>query len=85
MNDQRPPRPDLPYDELHAAIGSDAEARASLEALRTHVEHSSPDPSAVQTHVDALRGVRDVEARIANWWDDPKTQLWIKGLTDAGL
>ena len=85
MSDQEPVRPDLPYDELHAALGADPAARASLEALRAHVEQPAPDPAALQTHVDALRGVRDVEARIANWWDDPKTQLWIKGLTDAGL
>ena len=85
MNDQGPSRPEFPYDELHTAIGSDAEARARLDALRAHVDHPTPDPVAVETHVDALRSVRDVEARIANWWDDPKTQIWIKGLTDAGL
>jgi hypothetical protein len=82
MNDQGP---NFPYDDLHAAIGDDAGAKANLDALRAHLDQPSPDPAAVQTHVDALRGVRDAEARIANWWDDPKTQLWIKGLTDAGL
>jgi hypothetical protein len=85
MNDQGPTRPELPYDELKAALGDDAVGKARLDALRAHVDHATPDPAEVQTHVDALRGVRDVEARIANWWDDPKTQIWIKGLTDAGL
>jgi hypothetical protein len=85
MNDQGPVRPDFPYDDLHAAIGDDASARASLDALRANLDHPTPDAAAVKTHVDALRHVRDVEARIANWWDDPKTQIWIKGLTDAGL
>jgi hypothetical protein len=85
MNDDSQMRPELPYEDLHAAIGPDEAARAQLDALRAHLERPQPDPAAVQTHVDALRGVRDIEARIAIWWEDPKTQLWIKGLTDAGL
>jgi hypothetical protein len=35
--------------------------------------------------VDVLRGIRTLEARIANWWDDPMTQRWIKSLSDTGL
>jgi hypothetical protein len=85
MNDQEPSRPQFPYADLHAAIGDDTAARSELDALRDHLDEPTPDPARVQGHIDALRGVRDVEARIANWWDDPKTQTWIKGLTDAGL
>jgi hypothetical protein len=85
MNDQGPSRPHLPYDELQANIGDDAAARAELDALREHLDHPAPDPARLQGHVDRLKGVRDVEARIANWWDDPNTQVWVKGLTDAGL
>ena len=85
MNDQEPTRPPLPYDELHAALESDPESRAKLDALRAHLDDPAADPHTVTGHVDALRGVRDIEARIANWWDDPNTQIWIKGLTDAGL
>jgi hypothetical protein len=86
MSDQPlPPKPPLPYDELHAAIGDDPAARRELDALRANLEGSQPDPVRVRGHVDALRGVRDVEARIANWWDDPRTQNWIMVLTDAGL
>jgi hypothetical protein len=85
MNDVDPNRPQLPYDDLYAAIGEDNAARAELDALRTHLDTPAPDRAKVQGHVDNLRGLHDVEARIANWWDDPKTQLWIKGLTDAGL
>lgn len=80
-----PPKPQLPYEELHAAIGDDASARRELESLREHLDAPQPDPARVRGHVDALRGVRDVEARIANWWDDPSTQRWILFLTDAGL
>ncbi len=85
MNDQDPPRPQLPYDELHAAIGDDPAARNELDALRAHLDHPAPDPERLRGHVDALRGVGDVEARIANWWDDPGTQRWIMTITSAGL
>jgi hypothetical protein len=86
MNDQGgPPRPQLPYDELHAAIGSDAAARSELDALRAQLDDPKPDPARLQGHVDALRGVHDAEARIATWWDDPETQRWIMTITNAGL
>jgi hypothetical protein len=86
MSDQPgPPPPHLPYDELHAAIGDDPGARRELEGLRANLEGPTPDAARVQGHVDALRGVRDVEARIANWWDDPETQRWVMFVTDAGL
>ena len=86
MNDQGgPPRPQLPYDELHAAIGSNAGARSELDALRAHLDDPNPDPARLQGHVDALRGVHDAEARIANWWDDPETQRWVMTITSAGL
>ena len=42
------------------------------------------DPSA-RNELDALRGIHDAEARVANWWDDPLTQTWFKALGDAGL
>jgi hypothetical protein len=29
--------------------------------------------------------MHDAEARVANWWDDPLTQTWLKALGDAGL
>jgi len=86
MNDQGgPPRPQLPYDELHAAIGADPAARIELDALREHLAHPTPDPARLQGHVDALRGVHDAEARIANWWDDPETQRWVMTISSAGL
>ena len=86
MSDQpAPPKPHLPYDELHAAIGEDPAARRELAGLRANLEGPAPDAVRVRGHVDALRGVRDVEARIANWWDDPETQRWVMFVTDAGL
>jgi len=81
----RPSGPQLPYDELSAAIGSDPAARAELEGLRARLAERRPDATQVRRHVDALRAIRDVEARIANWWDDPETQRWIMTIDNAGL
>jgi hypothetical protein len=86
MDDQNgPPKPQLPFDELRSALGPDPGAHRDLNDLRAQLETPAPDPARVRRLVDALRGVRDVEARIANWWDDPETQRWIMTITDAGL
>jgi hypothetical protein len=86
MNDDgRPAKPPLPYDELRHAIGDDAAARTELDALHAHLAEANPDPTRIAGHVDALRGVRDAEARLVNWWDDPVTQRWLKALGDTGL
>jgi hypothetical protein len=86
MSDQpAPPTPALPYDELSAAIGDDSDARRELEGLRAQLAGPAPDPARIRGHVDSLRGVRDVEARVANWWDDPETQRWVMFFTDAGI
>jgi hypothetical protein len=84
-DENRPATPMLPYDELRSAIGDDPTARNELDALHAHLQEDRPDPARVERHVDALRGVRDAEARIANWWDDPAVQRWIKALSDTGL
>jgi hypothetical protein len=85
MNDDGRPASPLPYDELRSAIGDDETARRELDALHAHLGEPHPDPARIVQHVDALRGVHDAEARVANWWDDPLTQRWIKALGDAGL
>jgi hypothetical protein len=84
-DDRRPTTPPLPYDDLRSAIGDDPAARDRLDALRAHLDEANPDPTTIAGHVDALRGVHDAEARVANWWDDPVTQGWFKALGDAGL
>jgi hypothetical protein len=81
----RPPVPHPPYDELHAAAEHDPAARAHLDALRESLEADRPDPQAVAAHATRLRGFAVLEARIANWWDSPATQRWIKALADANL
>jgi len=81
----RPDVPHPPYDELRAAAGGDAGASGSVEALRAELHADEPDPAAVRHHAGILRGIPVLEARIANWWDDPNTQRWVKAITDAGL
>jgi hypothetical protein len=85
MNDDPQHIPHPPYDELRGELGGDPAAARALDELQEHLRGPAPDPATVQRHVDVLRGVRDIEARIANWWDDPVTQRWVKALTDAGL
>ncbi len=77
--------PVLPYDDLRSAVGNDAIARQELDALHAHLNDPAPDPARIRGHVDGLRGLREAEAHVANWWDDPVTQRWFKALGDAGL
>jgi hypothetical protein len=86
MSDSTPPSvPHPPYDELHAAVTGDPQAAQSLEALRAQLSAENPDAAAVEHQAGLLRGIPVLEARIANWWDDPDTQRWVKAITDSGL
>lgn len=80
-----PDVPHPPYDELRAAVGDDPAASRRVDALHAAMHADEPDPSAVRQHAGVLRGIPVLEARIANWWDDPNTQRWVKALSDAGL
>ena len=77
--------PHPPYEELRAAAGPDAAATQSVDALHAELHSEKPNPAAVQRLADLLRAIPLLEARIANWWDDPNTQRWVKALADAGL
>jgi hypothetical protein len=76
--------PHPPYDDLRAALGTGHEATASIDALHTELHSAAPDAASITDHASRLRGVSVLEARIANWWDDPATQSWVKAITDAG-
>jgi hypothetical protein len=77
--------PHPPYDELRAALGDAHESVPSVDALRDALTADTPDAATVAEHAARLRGIPVIEARIANWWDDPDTQRWVKALTDAGV
>jgi hypothetical protein len=81
MSDQQRPQPS-PLD--YATIEADLTPaqRAELADLRAQVEHEFPDGERIRGHVGALR---QAEARIAQWFDSPETQLWMQSLGNAGL
>ena len=85
MNESGQPEvPHPPYDDLRAALG-EAGTTESVDALQAELHSEAPDPDAVREHAGRLRAIPVLEARIANWWDDPDTQRWVKAITDAGL
>jgi hypothetical protein len=67
-------RPALPRDELHAALAPGHEAHATIDDLHAEISREKPDHATIARHVGTLRGLPELEATIANWWDDPKTQ-----------
>jgi hypothetical protein len=77
--------PHPPYDQLRNELGDDPAAARAFEERRAHLHGPAPVQATVTQHVDVLRAVRTIEARIANWWDDPRTQQWVKSLSDTGL
>jgi hypothetical protein len=81
----QPAVPHPPYDELRTAAGDDPQVAGSVEALRAELHAETPNPAAVVQHANVLRSIPVLEARIANWWDDPDTQRWVKQITDSGL
>jgi hypothetical protein len=86
MNDSGPPPvPHPPYEELRRAAGDDPIARRHLEELHGELSAERPDPKAVEAHASRLRGIGDLEARIATWWESPETQRWVKAIADANL
>lgn len=67
-------RPALPRAELHAALAPGHEAHATIDDLHAEISREKPDHATIARHVGTLRGFPELEATIANWWDDPKTQ-----------
>jgi hypothetical protein len=86
MTDSRPAQtPHPPYDEYRAALGDHPEGHAALDDLRAELHGPTPSAHRVSASVERLRTIPVLEARIANWWDAPRTQNWLKILNDAGL
>lgn len=67
----------LPRDRLHAALPREHAAHATIDELHAEVEATSPRRHVIERHVGALRALSELEAIVANWWDDPKTQRFI--------
>lgn len=82
---ERPEIPHPPYEELRSALGDHPEGHAALDELHATLHGDTARASDVEAHVGRLRTIPVLEARIANWWDAPRTQNWLKILSDAGL
>lgn len=77
--------PNLPVDKLHAAVSDDSEARKRIDALHRELASEKPEATAIKEHVEELRKHAPIAAIIANWFEDPRTQLFINELVQAGL
>jgi hypothetical protein len=75
----------LPHKELHAALPQEHQAHATIDSLHNELSKSTPDRGTIETYVDSLRSLPELEAAIANWWDDPKTQRFIGNIGQIGL
>ncbi len=70
-------RPDLPHADLHAALPDDHHAHGTIDELRGEIDKGAPHRPTIEKHVSTLRAIPQLEAIVANWWDDPKTQRFI--------
>jgi hypothetical protein len=75
----------LPLQELHAALPVKHPAHTTIDDLHAELQAPKPDTRAIQMHVGRLRALPELEAVVANWWDDPKTQRFIVYLGQIGL
>jgi hypothetical protein len=78
-------RPELPVDELRAAVAHNAAARERIDALHRELSSETPAPGAIKEHVAALRKHAPLSALITAWFEDPRTQAFIDELTATGL
>ncbi len=84
MNErQEPPHP--PYEEYRTALGDHADGHAALDDLHASLHQATPRAADVESSVGRLRTIPVIEARVANWWDAPRTQNWLKIIADTGL
>lgn len=75
----------LPHDRLHEALPRGHDAHAAIDRLHQEMQSPSPDAQAIERHVGALRAIPELEAIVANWWDDPRTQRFVGTLGQIGL
>lgn len=78
-------RPDLPLEDLHAALPQGHAAHTTIDDLDAQLQGHLSDRAAIEEHVGTLRALPELEAIVTNWWDDPKTQRFIANLGQIGL
>ncbi len=75
----------LPADRLHAALPQGHEGHAAIDGLNAELSRPSPDRDSIESHVERLRTIPELTARVENWFDDPATQRFIAILDSIGL
>lgn len=70
---------------FHALLPLEHEAHATIDALHGEIGARAPNRRSIEKHVTRLRALPELEAAVANWWDDPKTQRFIADLSQIGL
>lgn len=78
-------RESFPGSELRSALPQSHPAQETISALEGELEKPMPSRASIERHVGALRGVRELEAVVANWFDSPSVQTIIADLTQIGL
>ena len=78
-------RAELPREKLHAALPQGHGAHVTIDELHAEIAGASPDRHAIERHVGVLRAFPELEAIVANWWDDPKTQRFVANVGQIGL
>jgi len=78
-------RPVLPHEDLHASLPAGHRAHGTIDKLHAELKAPKPNRGAIEAHVSNLRGLPELEAAVANWWDSPSTQRFISNLGQIGL
>jgi hypothetical protein len=78
-------RRSLPRERMHAALPQEHDAHGTIDRLHEEVHRAQPNRDAIEGHVGRLRAIPELEAAIATWWEDPKTQRAVSALGQIGL
>jgi hypothetical protein len=78
-------QPDLPHEDLHAALPQAHAAHAAIDELHAEISKPTPNPQSIERHVRHLGGLPELEAIVANWWNDPRTQRFFSDLGQIGV
>jgi hypothetical protein len=77
--------PELPVEALRTAARDDQGARERIDALHRELNAERPASAAIRDHVEDLRNRAPLTSLILNWYDDPRTQLFINDLILEGF
>ena len=78
-------RASVPREEFHRALPAGHAGHAVIDELHGAVEGRRPDRQTIERHVGELRAIPELEATVANWWDDPNTQRFVAAIGQIGL